>query len=266
MNCNKNCCDCCHHDCCPCHPPYPHPEPHPEPPCDCECDTTIAIGTVTTLPPGSQAYVNNSGTDCEAVFNFGIPAGATGVDGANGDAATITIGTVTTGAPGTNASVTNSGTSSDAVFNFVIPRGDTGNCECQCRSFGTFPVTNATLENNSLVMLAVGTVSPDSYTLSASKNTISLPGGCMHIVSFSFTCTGTTSLVITPVINGTSNTAYAQYSQVGSKNDNISVSGTFPVPASSVSTVAFKITLPQGTKITLSGVVTITGAGALPTI
>lgn len=39
---------------------------------------TIAIGTVTTLPAGSNATVTNSGTSEEAVFNFGIPKGQDG--------------------------------------------------------------------------------------------------------------------------------------------------------------------------------------------
>lgn len=39
---------------------------------------TITVGTVTTLPAGSQATVVNSGTSGAAVFNFGIPKGADG--------------------------------------------------------------------------------------------------------------------------------------------------------------------------------------------
>lgn len=39
---------------------------------------TVQIGTVTTLPAGSQAAVTNSGTENAAVFNFGIPKGADG--------------------------------------------------------------------------------------------------------------------------------------------------------------------------------------------
>ena len=39
---------------------------------------TITVGTVTTLPAGSQATVNNSGTSGAAVFDFGIPKGADG--------------------------------------------------------------------------------------------------------------------------------------------------------------------------------------------
>lgn len=36
---------------------------------------TIAVGTVTTLPAGSNATVTNSGTSSSAVFDFGIPQG-----------------------------------------------------------------------------------------------------------------------------------------------------------------------------------------------
>lgn len=39
---------------------------------------TVTVGTVTTLPAGSQATVTNSGTTSAAVFNFGIPKGADG--------------------------------------------------------------------------------------------------------------------------------------------------------------------------------------------
>lgn len=39
---------------------------------------TIAVGSVTTLPAGSNATVANAGTTAAAVFNFGIPRGADG--------------------------------------------------------------------------------------------------------------------------------------------------------------------------------------------
>lgn len=45
---------------------------------------TIAVGTTTTLAPGSAATVANVGTSSAAVFNFGIPAGQTGATGATG--------------------------------------------------------------------------------------------------------------------------------------------------------------------------------------
>lgn len=42
---------------------------------------TIAVGDTTTLQPGNNATVTNSGTSGAAVFNFGIPHGATGATG-----------------------------------------------------------------------------------------------------------------------------------------------------------------------------------------
>ena len=96
---------------------------------------TIAIGTVTTGDPGTEASVTNSGTANAAIFNFVIPRGEQGEQGTQGpqgeqgeagEAATIQVGTVSTGEPGTEASVTNGGTENAAVFNFIIPRGEQG--------------------------------------------------------------------------------------------------------------------------------------------
>lgn len=46
---------------------------------------TVEVGTVTTLPAGSSATVTNAGDENAAVFNFGIPRGATGATGPKGD-------------------------------------------------------------------------------------------------------------------------------------------------------------------------------------
>lgn len=95
-------------------------------------NATIQIGSVETLPAGSQAYVNNVGTETHAILNFGLVTGNTGEsgengsDGSDGAAATIQIGTVTTGLPNTNASVTNVGTPNAAILDFTIPQGVQG--------------------------------------------------------------------------------------------------------------------------------------------
>jgi len=85
-----------------------------------DLDTTVTVGTVTTLPPGSPATVVNVGTAKDMVLNFGIPAG---VQGIQGEAATIAVGTVTTVNAGVPAAVENVGTPTDAVFDFDIPQG-----------------------------------------------------------------------------------------------------------------------------------------------
>lgn len=212
MNCNRNCCGCSR--CRPCPPPRPPWAP------------SIKIGTVTTLPPGSYAYVDNVGTDCEAVFNFGIPAGAAGADGE-----TVTV----------TASA----------------------CECNCRAYAMFPLTSAELGNNSLITMSTGTATPSTFTLNADGTQITIPAGCIYTVSCSVTGTGTTSLGIVPVINGTANDAYAQYSQVNATTDNASVAAAFPVSADAATTVSFRVVMPSQDGATLSGIITVTGIGAL---
>lgn len=44
-------------------------------------NATVAVGATTTLPPGSNATVTNTGTAQDAVFAFGIPAGPQGNPG-----------------------------------------------------------------------------------------------------------------------------------------------------------------------------------------
>jgi len=41
-------------------------------------DATVSVGTVTDLTYGNNAYVTNTGTSTNAIFNFGIPAGPAG--------------------------------------------------------------------------------------------------------------------------------------------------------------------------------------------
>lgn len=46
---------------------------------------TVKVGTVTTGVPGSEASVNNSGTQSDAVLDFTIPRGADGAPGSDGE-------------------------------------------------------------------------------------------------------------------------------------------------------------------------------------
>ena len=52
----------------------------------------MTVGKTETLPPGSQAYVRNSGNPTAAVFDFGIPRGVDGGGGGGGD--TIPVGSI----------------------------------------------------------------------------------------------------------------------------------------------------------------------------
>lgn len=121
----------------------------------------VITATATTLPAGSSATVNMSGTDLSPSFDFGIPrgdkgekgdTGATGETGpqgpqgltgprgetgktgpqgpkgdtgATGPAPIITI-TVDTLPAGSSATVTKTGSNETPNFNFGIPRGDKG--------------------------------------------------------------------------------------------------------------------------------------------
>ena len=89
---------------------------------------TIAVGTVTTGEPGTQAKVENVGTETDAVFNFTIPQGEQGEPGGGGTGGTVSVqvGDTTTGEPGTDASVENTGTDTNVMLQFTIPRGEQG--------------------------------------------------------------------------------------------------------------------------------------------
>ena len=50
---------------------------------------TVAVGDVQTLPAGSLATVENTGTDTSAVFAFGIPRGDVGATGPTGETGTV---------------------------------------------------------------------------------------------------------------------------------------------------------------------------------
>lgn len=87
-------------------------------------ETTVKVGTTSTLTPGSDAVVVNSGTDTHVVLNFGIPAGENGVSphiGPNGNwfVGTTDTGVKATGANGTSPTIGVNG-------NWFIGATDTG--------------------------------------------------------------------------------------------------------------------------------------------
>lgn len=114
---------------------------------------TIEIGKVTTLSPDMNATVVNVGNDINAIFDFGIPKGDTGLQGepgpqgpkgdtgaigprgepgiagpagTDGLSATISIGKVETVDSTQSASVVNVGNETNAVLDFQIPKGANG--------------------------------------------------------------------------------------------------------------------------------------------
>lgn len=78
----------------------------------------LFIGTVTTLPSGSNATatITPNGTD-SYVINLGIPKGD------NGEAPTIGVGTIT---QGSTANVVIREVSGELLFDFTLPKGDKG--------------------------------------------------------------------------------------------------------------------------------------------
>ena len=126
---------------------------------------TLSVGKVTTGAPGTEAAVQNTGTDKDAVLWFTIPRGEQGIQGEQGEqgipgidgvVATVAVGTVRTGEAGSNAKVTNSGTESAAVLDFIIPQGVRGEQGIQGKaaqiSIGTVitgePGTQASVTNS----------------------------------------------------------------------------------------------------------------------
>ena len=96
---------------------------------------TLSVGKVTTGAPGTEAAVQNTGTDKDAVLWFTIPRGEQGirgeqgmqgVPGIDGVAATVAVGAVQSGEAGSPVEVTNSGTENAVILNFVIPQGVRG--------------------------------------------------------------------------------------------------------------------------------------------
>lgn len=193
---------------------------------------TVSVGETTTVDPGTEASVTNSGTSSAAVFNFSIPKGEKGDQGIQGnkgdpgEAATIEIGTTTTGLPGSQASVTNSGTSEKAVFNFSIPKGEKGN---------------------------TGDTGPrgEAATVSVGTTTTGDPGGSASVTNSGTSSDAVFNFVIprgqqgTPGQDGITPTISAGTTTTGDAGTNASVTKD---PSSTESEAVFNFTIPRGDK------------------
>lgn len=91
---------------------------------------TVAVGETVTGEPGTDAKVENVGTEQNAVLKFTIPRGEKGDPGTGGGGGTSTVsvnvGETITGEPGTDANVENTGDDQNVVLKFTIPRGEKG--------------------------------------------------------------------------------------------------------------------------------------------
>ena len=112
-----------------------------------DASITIRIGSTSTLAPGSSATVTNSGTNTDAVFNFGIPQGVKGDTGDIGPTPVISAMASVDANVGTpDVTVTKSGTTAAPSFAFEFSnikgnKGDKGNT-------GSTPVISATATVN----------------------------------------------------------------------------------------------------------------------
>lgn len=86
----------------------------------------LSIGTVETLPAGSEASAEITGESPAQMLNLSLPAGPQGEQGETGLASQLTIGTVTTLDPGSEASAEITGDAPEQVLNLGIPQGPAG--------------------------------------------------------------------------------------------------------------------------------------------
>ena len=95
-----------------------------------DASITIKAGTTTTLSAGSLATVENSGTQTDAIFDFGIPKGDKGDTGSTPTISMSATVNSSTGTPGVQVSQT--GTAEAPLFTLAFTnlkgeKGDTGN-------------------------------------------------------------------------------------------------------------------------------------------
>ncbi len=201
---------------------------------NCCTNPSVTVGNTVTGAPGTAASVTNSGTDCNAVLNFTIPAGQ---NGQNGTSATVTVGSTTTGAPGTPASVTNSGTAQNAILNFTIPAGQNGTNGTDGKdgtpatvTVGTTttgaPGTNASVTNSGTAQNAVL-----NFTIPAGQNGTDGKDGTPATVTVGTTTTGAPGTPATVTNSGTAQNAVLNFTIPAGKNGTDGTDGKDGTPA-----------------------------------
>lgn len=216
---------------------------------DVKSAVSVSVGTVETLSPNEQAYVQNVGTNNALVLNFGIPRGDKGDTGETGEAATIQIGTVTTLSPSQPAYVENVGTEENAIFNFGIPKGEKGDVEGQVQSDWTQTDNTKVdyIKNKPTIPTKTSDLSNDSGFITSSA----LSGYATETwVGQQGYITGITYLMVTTALG------YTPYNSSNPNNYQENVIETIKVNGSSLtpSNKAVDITVPsEVTENTVSG-------------
>lgn len=141
----------------------------------------ISIGTVTTLPAGSNATVVNSGSSMDAVLDFGIPQGDTGPQGPKGDTG---AGLPTTGGGNNEVLVSGPNGGTDASWSKIAQKNMGNN------SVGTSQLINSSVTADKIdwTTMTCGIVSnPSSNTIPANGRTriaqITLPTGKYALIA-----------------------------------------------------------------------------------
>jgi hypothetical protein len=130
--------------------------------------TLVSVGNTTTLAAGSNATVTSNLSGNNLTLAFGIPQGASGI---NGVTPAFAIGNVVTGAAGSSALVTATTTNSGAnvTLDLTIPRGDPGTSGSNGTNGTVITLSDGTPAN-------LGTAAPGTSNLSARADHIhSLP-------------------------------------------------------------------------------------------
>jgi hypothetical protein len=208
---------------------------------------TVAVGSTSTIAPGSPAVVTNVGSSSAAVFNFSIPRGTAGA------AATISAGTTTTSNPGTNANVINSGTSSSAIFDFTIPRGAGINVGGSAGQILT-KLTGADFDTGWVTVSGTGTVT--SINASGGTTGLSFSGGPV-------TTNGTLVLGGTLIVaNGGTGASTLTGYVYGNGTSAMTASTTIPTTALSGTVtnaqLAYSALTVNGNSVSLGGSTTVT--------
>lgn len=198
---------------------------------------TVAVGTVTTGAAGSQASVVNSGTTSNAVFDFTIPQGASGQDGATGPqgpAGFSPSASVTQTETGATISITDqSGTTTATVTN---GSDATVTVDSSLSTTSTNPVQNqvitnalngkqATLNGTQLAAVNSGITSANVSTYNGYADQIALKANAADLADVA-TSGNYADLTNTPSINNATLTLQKNGSQVATFTANSSTDTT----------------------------------------
>ncbi len=94
-----------------------------------DASITVSVGTTSTLPAGSSATVTNTGTGTDPILNFGIPAGATGANGQDGDDGYSPAVTITSITGGHAVTITDATHPTGQTFNVMDGQSGTGDMQ-----------------------------------------------------------------------------------------------------------------------------------------